>query len=222
MKIEFKHEFGRLLQESILEGLESAIGESGTKAVLSNIELVQCTENPEEFHKALFEIFDAGAPIIERVIVKGLFRKLQVPFDDEGALDFAAKIDYARALFATRQRVIMNRSVKAKSLRDQVARPHLKIIKTVWQNSAVQSSFVVIDLDGGQEYPQNFVCVFPRNLFRKNQKGNLKRSRFYRIFGEKTYETAKRLLEDALNSETDLDTRRQIEASLKEVSQQSM
>jgi len=192
------------------------------KAVLSNIELTRCADNPEEFHKDLYEIFNEGASIIERVIIKELFQKLRVPYKDEGNLDFAVKIDHAKALFATRQRATMDRKVKTKSVRDHVARPHLKIIRTVWQNSAVQASFVVIDLDGGSEYPQNFVCVFPRNLFRRNQKGNLKRSRFYRIFGEKTYETARRLLEDALNRETDMDTRRQIEASLREVSLQSM
>lgn len=104
--------------------------------------------------------------------------------------------------------------MKRSSRIEHVAQPHLKIIKTLWQNSPVQVSFVVVDFNDGQEYPQNFVCVFPRNLFRRNQTGNLKRSKFFHVFGEKSHEVAKSLLEDALKRETDPEIRRQIEASL--------
>lgn len=71
----------------------------------------------------------------------------------------------------------------------------------------------------GSEYPQNFVCIFPKNLFRRNQKGNLRESKFFQIFGEKTYETARDLLEDALKKETDFNAKMEIAAILKEVNE---
>jgi len=95
--------------------------------------------------------------------------------------------------------------------------PQLKIVKTFWQNNSIQISLVVVDLGLGQEYPHNFVCVFPKNLFRKNQKGNLRNSQFSHIFGEKAYEKARELLEDALKRETELEMKEEIEAILKDV-----
>jgi len=95
--------------------------------------------------------------------------------------------------------------------------PKLKIIKTVWQNTPIQISFVVVDLSVSREYPQNFLCPFPKNLLKRSQRGNLKHSKFFQIFGEKTYEMAERLLENALRQETDLEIKKEIETLLKEV-----
>jgi hypothetical protein len=93
--------------------------------------------------------------------------------------------------------------------------PELKIITTVWRNITVQTFFVVVDLSIGKEYPQNFLCLFPRNILGRNHKGHLKLSQFHRIFGDKTYEVAKGLLEGALKKETDECVRREIETILK-------
>lgn len=93
--------------------------------------------------------------------------------------------------------------------------PELKIITTIWRNTTVQIFLVVVDLSIGKEYPQNFLCLFPRNLLGRNQKGNLKLSQFHRIFGDKTYEVAKSLLEGALKRETDARVRKEIETILK-------
>jgi hypothetical protein len=100
---------------------------------------------------------------------------------------------------------------------DFVVQPELKIIKTVWRNIPVQIFLVVVDLSIGQEYPQNFLCLFPRNLLGRNQKGNLKISQFYRIFGDRTYKVAKSLLEEALKRERDARVRKEIETILKKL-----
>jgi len=81
----------------------------------------------------------------------------------------------------------------------------------------VQTFFVVIDLSIGKEYPQNFLCLFPRNILGRNHKGHLKLSPFHRIFGDKTYEVAKSLLEEALKREKDAIVRREIETSLEKL-----
>ncbi len=95
--------------------------------------------------------------------------------------------------------------------------PQLKIITTTWHNTIVQISFVVVDLSIGKEYPQNFLCLFPRNILGRNHRGHLKVSPFHRIFGDKTYEVAKILLEDALRKERNAKIRKEIEATLKKL-----
>lgn len=95
--------------------------------------------------------------------------------------------------------------------------PELKIITTVWRNTTVQAFFVVVDLSIGKEYPQNFLCLFPRNILGRNHKGHLKLSQFHRIFGDKTYEVAKSLLEEALKRERDASVRKEIETTLEKL-----
>jgi len=106
--------------------------------------------------------------------------------------------------------------MKRKTQYQHVTQPHLKIIKTLWRDKPIRTSFVVIDLNG-QEYPQNFLCIFPKNWFKKNQKSNLCRSKFFNIFGEQPHEIARTLLEDALRRETDSGVRAEIQTRLREV-----
>jgi hypothetical protein len=190
------------------------------KVVLSNIELTLCADNPGELHRSLCGIFKEGAFILEKVIVKELFRRLSLPYEERLDLDFEGYVNHAKELLATKQEpATADQVANREPRRDHIIQPHLKVVRTLWQNSPVQTSFVVVDLNNGQEYPQNFVCVFPKNLFRRNQKSNLKRSRFFRVFGEKTHEVARKLLADALKRETSLEVRRQIEASLRDVNE---
>jgi hypothetical protein len=81
----------------------------------------------------------------------------------------------------------------------------------------VEIFFVVVDLNIGKEYPQNFLCLFPRNILGRNHKGHLKLSQFYRIFGDKTHEVAKSLLEGALKRERDARVRKEIETILEKL-----
>jgi hypothetical protein len=192
------------------------------KVVLSNIELTLCVNNPRELHKSLLSIFKEGASILERVIIKELFRKLSLPYEEQADFDFEGYIIRARELLATRRGTTPIAEVADKKpLKDHTIKPCLKVVKTLWQNTPVQISFVVVDLNKGQEYPQNFLCVFPRNLFRKNQRSNLKRSRFAKIFADKTHEVARKLLQEAVGKETDKEARHHIESSLKEVTESS-
>ena len=211
-------EFSQALHESILDGLKNVLGESGMNVILLNIELDKCTNNPEALHMSLQDVFKDGACVLEKVIVKELFRKLGIPYGENIDLDFVGYVNHAKERFLAKQvSVAEDHRMNKEPSKDHVIQPHLKIIRSPWQNSPAQISFVVVDFSKGQEYPQNFVCVFPKNLFRRNQKGNLKRSKFFRAFGNKTYEVARKLLADALSRETRLEVRRQIESSLRDV-----
>ena len=198
------------------------MGESGRQTVLLNVELAQHTSNPETFHRNLHGLFNDGALVLEKAIIKELFRRLGVTYEEKSDFDFVGCVNHAKRFFLTRNEEATADRIGSKgSHKDHIVQPHLKVIRALWNNSPVQISFVVVDLNSKQEYPQNFVCVFPKNLFRKNQKGNLKRSRFFHVFGETSHEVAESLLEDALKTERDREVRRQIESSLREVREAS-
>jgi hypothetical protein len=78
-------------------------------------------------------------------------------------------------------------------------------------NNRVQ--LVVVDLDKSKRYPLNFVCVLPR-YFRILEKRS---SKFAKLFGEKSFCTAKKLLVDAFHSEDDPEIRTVINKRIKDI-----
>ena len=56
--------------------------------------------------------------------------------------------------------------------------------------------FTVIDLDRSKQYPQNFVSLLPKNIKATAKPANI----FEELFGNKSLEMAKYLLEEALKT----------------------
>jgi len=65
--------FSSMLQLSIGEGVKSALGQA-ILGVLNGQGLFNEATAPKEFHKKLQTIFGNGATVLEKVIVKDLFR----------------------------------------------------------------------------------------------------------------------------------------------------
>jgi hypothetical protein len=80
------------------------LGESGTKVVLQNINSSQYSDNPEEFHRNLYEIFKEGSLVLEEVIVKKLFQRLNVHYEEKTNFDFSRYVNRAKQLYVTRQK----------------------------------------------------------------------------------------------------------------------
>jgi len=80
----------------MLDGLRQVIDESGIEALLFNIEFGQCLDNPAAFHRNLYAIFNEGAIVLEKIIVKELFRRLNMPYTVRGDFDFARCVSQAR------------------------------------------------------------------------------------------------------------------------------
>jgi hypothetical protein len=71
--------------------------------------------------------------------------------------------------------------------------------------------FAIIDLDRSPNYPVN--CV--RNLPKSIKVNERQPSNFSKTFGDKKMELAKKLLNDALETEDDLEIKAEIESRLK-------
>jgi len=74
-----------------------------------------------------------------------------------------------------------------------------------------QRRFTVVDLDQSENYPLNFVCMLPLNL----KEGTRSSSIFEGLFGKESVNVAKKLLEKALQSHSDLETKKAIQYRLK-------
>lgn len=71
--------------------------------------------------------------------------------------------------------------------------------------------FAVVDLDKSKEYPSNFVCMLPKQFSGKDNQSNV----FARVFGNDSLGLAKRLLNEALETEDDSEIKGEIEKRLK-------
>ena len=70
--------------------------------------------------------------------------------------------------------------------------------------------FVVVDIDRSRKYPQNFVCILPKQI-----KANSRRhTRFQRKFGDESLDLAKKLLKRSLKSENDWQVKEEIRERL--------
>lgn len=74
------------------------------KAILFRIELGEYLENPAVLHRHLHVIFGVGAENLEKVMVKELFRRLNLCFEEEGNFDFGKSVEQARELFIARMK----------------------------------------------------------------------------------------------------------------------
>ena len=74
-----------------------------------------------------------------------------------------------------------------------------------------QHYFAVIDTDISKQYPQNFVSVLPKNIKTLAKPSSV----FEGLFGDKSLKMAKQLLEKALKSRPNSETKKAIKERLK-------
>jgi hypothetical protein len=72
---------------------------------------------------------------------------------------------------------------------------------------------VVVDLDKSNKYPQNFVCILPQTAISRGKTSNI----FSKVFGQNSFEVAKKLLHRALKREQDDDIRKELQTRLKKL-----
>jgi hypothetical protein len=87
--------FSSMLQLSIGEGVKAALGQA-ILGVLNGQGLFNEATAPKEFHKKLQAIFGNGATVLEKVIVKDLFRKLNIPYNSQQQFDYGEALERAR------------------------------------------------------------------------------------------------------------------------------
>jgi len=78
--------------------------------------------------------------------------------------------------------------------------------------------FAVVDLERASDYPANFVCMLPLRVSADGKAPSV----FVKMFGEKSLELAKKLLNGALRKEDDSEIKAEIERRLKQLEPQPL
>jgi hypothetical protein len=95
--------FSSMLQLSIGEGVRAALGQA-ILGVLNGQGLFNEATAPKEFHKKLQTVFGNGATVLEKVIVKDLFRKLNIPYNSQDRFDYGEALERAKEACAVEAR----------------------------------------------------------------------------------------------------------------------
>jgi hypothetical protein len=98
-KIAQEKTFSSMLQLSIGEGVKAALGQA-ILGVLNGQGLFNEATAPKEFHRKLQTVFGNGAIVLEKVIVKDLFRKLNIPYDFQDRFDYGEALERAKVACA--------------------------------------------------------------------------------------------------------------------------
>lgn len=93
--------FSDLFCECIHDGMRYFLGESTSQAILFHLGKDLSAMSPEEYDSRLSLIFKEGAETIEKMIVKELFRRLNIPYEGE-SFHFEKHVDLAREAFERR------------------------------------------------------------------------------------------------------------------------
>ena len=94
---EKEKDFEKLFIEAVDEGLQT-LGESGKHMIFFHLEKSysikrhEIPQKPEAFAKGLEKIFGAGASVLERLIVKSLYSKLGLKYEDMESRPFADSV----------------------------------------------------------------------------------------------------------------------------------
>ncbi|MDG6905182.1 MAG: hypothetical protein JRN20_05275 [Nitrososphaerota archaeon] len=92
-------EFSLILRQSIMDEMRRIIGESGVQSVFYYLDLIKVLHRPAAFQKRLRSMFRSGSPAIEREILFGLYRRLNIPFQEQKGYDFADYVNLAERTF---------------------------------------------------------------------------------------------------------------------------
>lgn len=100
-------EAGVIVKESIDQSMRDLLGGTGAQATLFHIGLSHYESETREFHVRLYSIFRTGSATVERMIVRDLYKRLNIPFDDWSDFDYERSVAYA--LKVARDRVVQGR-----------------------------------------------------------------------------------------------------------------
>jgi len=88
-------ELRSIVKETIDGSLRDLLGEDGKTAALFHLQVPDYESNPKEFHVHLGGVFNRGAPVIERMIVRDVYKRLNMRFDEEANFDYESAMRFA-------------------------------------------------------------------------------------------------------------------------------
>ena len=90
--------FISLLADSICESIIDTMGKDVLSILISK-GFLDDMANPTELDRSLSSTFGNGSIMLERIIVKGLFQKLHIPYESGFGFDYSKSLATARNVF---------------------------------------------------------------------------------------------------------------------------
>ena len=87
--------FFSALNESISDGIKDSMGPQ-ILGMLRDRGFLDHPSDSAQFHKQLTTLFGNGAAVLEKIIVKELFHKLNLAYDSSGQFDYGNALARAR------------------------------------------------------------------------------------------------------------------------------
>lgn len=86
------------MKNFFLEATANVLGAGGAQSIFFNLGLVQFVTRPKEFHDNLCRIFGslARAETMEKIIVKELYKKIDVPYYEEREFMLEKHVEFVR------------------------------------------------------------------------------------------------------------------------------
>jgi hypothetical protein len=93
--------FEALFEETIRTSIRDLLGESSMRAILFHLNLERVASDPQLFDKKLRDLLSAPASIIEEIIVKDLFKRLDLLYSPRGPFDFQRYVGSAKEFYGS-------------------------------------------------------------------------------------------------------------------------
>jgi len=95
--------FTSFVTDTVVESMADILGENALSLLISK-GMLDHAENPGELERQLALTFGNGSLVLERMIVKALYRKLGIRSDSTIGFDYAKALDMARHVFGERRK----------------------------------------------------------------------------------------------------------------------
>src|SRR5882672_10561937 len=83
-----KDSFERLLEETMKGSMTDLLGESSMSAIFFHLGMEHPGRDPVAFHQRLYGFLKEPAVVVEEIIIKDLFKRLDVMYNPKGAFEF--------------------------------------------------------------------------------------------------------------------------------------
>ncbi len=92
--------FDELFQSSVRDALSHVLGEDVFQAFIYLSRLDMSSATPKDVHEHLLPIFkDRGTQILEKIILRDLYNRIDRPYREKDVFDFVESIEDAKRVF---------------------------------------------------------------------------------------------------------------------------
>jgi hypothetical protein len=94
-RFEAEKAFSSILIDVVCGAVADALGRY-VLDVLASKGLLDNSNDAKEFDRKLQSLFGNGAAVLERLVVKDLYRKLSIPYDSDASFDYGKSLETAK------------------------------------------------------------------------------------------------------------------------------